>query len=94
MANIARTPDVMENADKVWQKLKEMFNAEAAYYDPEDNISRLGSVGPVNRREVLRGEWWAAVGGSKYGDYKTLTSIIEEQHNGEKLETGTIIFGS
>ena len=54
----------------------------------------LGSIGDVTRREVMRSAWWETLGGDALGDYNTLTALIELLHNGEQLETGTIIFGS
>ena len=82
-----------KSAHELWLKLKEAFNAEAATYDPE-GFSELGSIGEVGRREVCRRNWWIALNGDTYGDYGTLTSIIEALHHGERLETGEIIFGS
>ena len=81
-------------ADELWQKLKAAFNKEAKHYDPETNYSKLGSIGEVERREVLRTTWWDFLGGDELGDYYSLTAVIEMLHHGEQLETGTIIFGS
>lgn len=39
------------------------FNEEARSYDPEAYDSILGSVGPLERREVCRPNWWKALGG-------------------------------
>lgn len=87
-------PEAYRKAHELWLKLKDAFNAEAATYDPEAYDSKLGSVGEVERREVLRTIWWDEL--SEYGEYEydDITSIIEVLHHGEKLETGTIIFGS
>ena len=38
--------------------------------------------------------WWDLFEGDKYGDYSTITRIIEMLHDGEELETGIIHFGS
>jgi hypothetical protein len=86
--------DDFVQAHKLWIKLKDAFNREAKGYDPELFISRLGSIGEKNDREVCRAEWWRTLNGDKYGDYDILTTIIEFTHDGEKLETGTIRFGS
>ena len=84
-----------ESAHKLWLKLKDVFNDEAKGYDPNNyDTSKLGSVGPVGRREILRHEWWDILDGNNYGDYYTITRIIEALHHGEKLETGIILFGS
>jgi hypothetical protein len=83
-----------EAANELWLKLKEAFNAEAATYDPEAYDSVLGSIGEKERREVLRSAWWNHLNGDSYGDYYVLTGIIEALHDGETLETGTIVFGS
>lgn len=87
-------PETHKKAYALWLKLKEAFNAEASDYEPEAYNSRLGSVGEVERREVLRSEWWETLNGDSYGDYGELTLIIEVMHNGETLETGKILFGS
>lgn len=81
-------------AHELWLKLKEAFNKEAEIYDFELYDSKLGSVGPKEKREVLRTMWWDFFEGDKYGDYRTITRIIEMLHDGEELETGIIHFGS
>lgn len=87
-------PEVVGKAHELWLKLRDAFNREARGYDPELFMSRLGSVGEVTRREVLRSAWWDTLGGDAYGDYDTLTGLIELLHDEEQLETGTIVFGS
>ena len=74
-------------------KIKRSFN-KAEIYDHELYDSKLGSVGPKEKREVLRTMWWDFFEGDKYGDYRTITRIIEMLHDGEELETGIIHFGS
>lgn len=81
-------------AHELWLKLKEAFNAEAEIYNNKMYQSKIGSVGPIERREVLRSMWWDFVDGDSYGDYRVLTNIIEMLHDGEQLETGIIYFGS
>jgi len=81
-------------AHDLWKKLKEAFNKEAKHYDPETNISRLGSIGDKNDREVMRSMWWDRLEGDRYGDYDRITRLIETLHGGETLETGRIAFGS
>ena len=84
-------------ADKLWELLKTAFNKEAKHYDPETNSSRLGSIGDVGNREVMRSAWWSFLGAGKlFGEenYDRLTRIIEREHCGEQLETGKITFGS
>lgn len=81
-------------AHELWLKLKEAFNAEAEIYNNKMFQSKIGSVGPIERREVLRSMWWDFVDGDSYGDYRVLTNIIEMLHDGEQLETGIIYFGS
>ena len=81
-------------AHELWLKLKEAFNKEAEIYDHELYQSKLGSIGPKEKREVLRTMWWDFFEGDKYGDYRTITRIIEMLHDGEELETGIIHFGS
>ena len=86
-----------ESADKLWALLRDAFNKEAKHYDPETNISRLGSIGDVTEREVMRSAWWDFLkAGELFGEenYDRLTRIIEREHNGEQLETGKITFGS
>lgn len=98
----------------LWERLKTAFNEEAKTYDPEAYESRLGSVGPVEAREVCRQDWWRSLGGGKlinssfenrqmivpgqsndgFDDYWEITHLIESEHQGEKLETGRITFGS
>lgn len=87
-------PETYRKAHKLWLKLKDAFNAEAATYNPEAYDSNLGSVGKVERREVLRTSWWDEL--SEYGEeeYSDITSIIEVLHDYEPLETGRILFGS
>jgi hypothetical protein len=88
------TDDDYKAAHELWLKLKEAFNKEAEIYDHELYNSKLGSVGPKEKREVLRTMWWDFFEGDKYGDYRTITRIIEMLHDGEELETGIIHFGS
>jgi hypothetical protein len=83
-----------EVAHKLWLKLKDAFNKEAELYNNKLYQSKLGSVGPINKREVLRTMWWDFVDGDSYGDYRTIINIIEMLHDGEELETGIIYFGS
>ena len=85
--------DTYRKAEIIWQRLKAAFNKEAKHYDPETNYSRLGSVGEVKEREVLRSSWWETINGDEIGDYE-LTYLVEALHYGEKLETGIIHFGS
>ncbi len=87
-------PETYRKAHSLWLKLKDAFNAEAVTYDPKVYDSRLGSVGEVGRREVLRSAWWDAVSEYPEEDYDTLTAIVEILHHGETLETGKILFGS
>ncbi len=91
-------PEVYRAAHALWLKLKEVFNAEAAYYvdgnTDYDGHPYLGSVGPTEEREVMRECWFESLNGDEYGDYRQLTRIIEMLHDGEELETGTILFGS
>jgi hypothetical protein len=96
LAEIADTTDagVFTKAHELWLKLESIFNREAKVYDPELNYSRIGSIGTVTEREVMRSMWWGVLGGDKYGDYDTVTRIIEALHQGETLATGTIHFGS
>ncbi len=81
-------------AHELWLKLKEAFNKEAEIYDHELYQSKLGSIGPKEKREVLRTMWWDFVEGDKHGDYRKIISIIEMLHDGEELESGIIYFGS
>lgn len=83
-----------EVAHKLWLKLKDAFNKETELYNNKLYQSKLGSVGPINKREVLRTMWWDFVDGDSYGDYRTIINIIEMLHDGEELETGIIYFGS
>ena len=87
-------PETYRKAHALWLKLKDAFNAEAKTYDPEAYSSKLGSVGEVERREVLRSAWWDELSEYAEDEYYKITSIIEMLHHGEQLETGTIIFGS
>ncbi len=87
-------PEIYRKAHALWLKLKAAFNAEAEAYDPEAYSSKLGSVGEVERREVLRSAWWDELSEYAEDEYFKITSIIEVLHHGEQLETGTIIFGS
>ena len=87
-------PEIYRKAHALWLKLKAAFNAEAETYDPEAYSSKLGSVGEVERREVLRSAWWDELSEYAEDEYFKITSIIEVLHHGEQLETGTIIFGS
>ena len=81
-------------AHALWLKLRAAFNKEAKHYDPETNLSKLGSIGTKDSREVMRSMWWDLLDGDRYGDYDKLTTIIEALHGGEMLETGRISFGS
>lgn len=96
LAEIIGTDDeeVYRQAHKLWLKLKDAFNKEAAGYDPDLYFSRLGSIGRKECREVMRSLWWETLNGDKYGDYDQLTAIIEILHHGEDLQTGKILFGS
>lgn len=94
ISDYTEDPEVVKKAHEIWLRLRDAFNKEGKAYDPELFISRLGSVGEVSRREVMRSAWWETMGGDALGDYDTLTGIIELLHHGEELETGTIIFGS
>ena len=87
-------PEIYRKAHALWLKLKAAFNAEAETYDPEAYSSKLGSIGEVERREVLRSAWWDELSEYAEDEYFKITSIIEVLHHGEQLETGTIIFGS
>ena len=87
-------PEIYRKAHALWLKLKVAFNAEAETHDPEAYSSKLGSVGEVERREVLRSAWWDELSEYAEDEYFKITSIIEVLHHGEQLETGTIIFGS
>ena len=87
-------PEIYRKAHALWLKLKAAFNAEAETYDHEAYSSKLGSVGEVERREVLRSAWWDELSEYAEDEYFKITSIIEVLHHGEQLETGTIIFGS
>ena len=93
---IANNPTDQEcsMAHALWLKLKDAFNKEAKHYDPETSLSRLGSIGTKNDREVMRSMWWDLLDGDRYGDYDKLTTIIEALHGGEQFETGRISFGS
>ncbi len=87
--------DVAYAAEKLWERLKKAFNEEAATYDPNAYNSKLGSVGPVERREVCRSNWWKFLKGDLLGaDYREVTDMIERAHHGERLATGVILFGS
>ena len=96
-ANRKPTKKEREMADKLWELLKTAFNKEAKHYDPETNSSRIGSIGDVTEREVMRSAWWDFLkAGKLFGEenYDRLTRIIEREHCGEQLETGKITFGS
>ena len=94
LAEICANPDDIRKAHELWIRLRDAFNREGKAYAPTLFDSKLGSIGDVNRREVLRSAWWETTRGDELGDYDTLTQIVELLHNGETLETGTIIFGS
>lgn len=82
-------------ADILWERLVKEFNDEAETYDPESYESLLGSIGPVEDREVMRSKWWQFVDGYLFGvDYDEITWMIEREHDGEELATGQIHFGS
>lgn len=81
-------------AHELWLKLKDAFNAEAETYEPTAYNSRLGSVGDIKRREVLRTRWWDELSNYNEEEYDDITSIIEVLHDYENLETGKILFGS
>ena len=83
-----------KKAHELWLKLKDAFNKESEIYDNPLYQSRLGSIGEKEEREVLRSMWWDFLNGDDYGDYRTITRIIELLHDGEKIESGTIHFGS
>lgn len=87
-------PETYRKAHELWLKLKDAFNAEAATYDPEAYNSKLGSVGKVERREVLRTSWWDELSEYAEEEYYDITRIIEVLHDYEVLETGRILFGS
>ena len=87
-------PETYRKAHELWLKLKDAFNAEAPTYDPEAYESNLGSVGAVDRREVLRTSWWDELSTYAEDEYDDITSIIEVLHDYEVLETGRILFGS
>ncbi len=87
-------PETYRKAHALWLKLKDAFNAEAKTYNPEAYDSKLGSVGKVERREVLRTRWWDELSEYDEDEYYSITSIIEVLHDHEKLETGRILFGS
>ena len=87
-------PETYRKAHALWLKLKDAFNAEAATYEPEAYNSDLGSIGKVERREVLRTRWWDELSEYAEEEYSDITSIIEILHYNEKLETGRILFGS
>ena len=87
-------PDTYRKAHELWLKLKDAFNKEAATYEPEAYDSKLGSVGKVERREVLRSAWWDELSEYAEDEYYDITRIIEVLHDYEKLETGRILFGS
>ena len=86
--------EVYKIAHELWLRLKDAFNEEETLYDNPLYQSRLGSIGEKNRREVLRSLWWDFLNGDDHGDYRRVTRIIELLHDGEKLESGTIHFGS
>lgn len=99
IAEIVETDDDQnfKNAHELWLKLKDAFNKEAKHYDPETNMSRLGSIGDKSEREVMRSMWWDFLkAGKAYGEesYDVLTFIIEILYGRMQLETGTILFGS
>ena len=54
----------------------------------------IGSVGKVERREVLRSRWWDELSEYAEDEYDDITRIIEVLHDYEVLETGRILFGS
>ncbi len=87
-------PETYRKAHELWLKLKDAFNAETPTYDPEAYDSNLGSVGAVDRREVLRTRWWDELSTYAEDEYDDITSIIEVLHDYEVLETGRILFGS
>lgn len=87
-------PETYRKAHGLWLKLKAAFNAEAATYNPRAYDSALGSVGSKTRREVLRSAWWDELSDLDEDDYFEVTFIIEMLHDGEKLDTGRILFGS
>lgn len=88
------TDEDIKKAHELWLKLKEAFNQEGEIYHYAVYSSRLGSIGEKERREVCRPNWWDFLDGDNYGDYRIVSFIIEFLHNGEKLESGTIVFGS
>ena len=86
--------DTYRKAHELWLKLKDEFNAEAKTYVPTAYNSKLGSVGDIKRREVLRACWWDTLSNLDEEDYYGITRIIEVLHDYEDLETGRILFGS
>ena len=94
LAQISDEPEDYRIAEELWQRLKREFNAEAATYEPEKYDSELGSIGKKKDREVMRSAWWDRIKGDEIGDYDKHTTIIEILHDGERLETGRIRFGS
>lgn len=87
-------PETYRKAHELWLKLKDAFNTEASTYNPDAYDSKLGSVGKVERREVLRTRWWDELSEYSEDEYFEITSIIEVLHDHEKLDTGRILFGS
>lgn len=82
-------------AEILWERLVKEFNDEAETYNLEAYESLLGSIGPVEDREVMCSKWWQFVDGYLFDvDYNEITWMIEREHNGEKLATGRIHFGS
>lgn len=51
-------------AEILWERLVKEFNDEAETYNLEAYESLLGSIGPVEDREVMRSKWcnlWTAI---------------------------------
>ena len=84
-------PETYRKAHALWLKLKDAFNAEAKTYNPEAYSSKLGSVGKVERREVLRSAWWDELSEYSEEEYSDITSIIEILHHGEKLDRKSVV---
>ena len=92
LCEISEHREDYELAEQIWKKLKREFNREAKTYNEENSI--IGSVGTVKDREVMRTMWWNAFTDGGNENYAIITSIIEALHDGEKLRTGRISFGS
>lgn len=59
-----------EIAEILWARLVEAFNGEAETYSGTG--SKIGSIGPVEDREVCRPDWWRELGGEELiGSFST-----------------------